>query len=83
MFFEQDDNLITITGRYNHEDGLIVGTIHGNVVSSRWIQSSNDRSGLFEFTIATDGQSFQGSWCYGTDVNRRDWYNGWDARRVK
>ena len=53
----------SITGSYskNGGQGQIQGTVSGNVLDGSWTET-NSRAGTFYFTMATDCQSFTGSW---------------------
>jgi hypothetical protein len=49
-----------ITGKYDHQDGIVSGTASGNVFSGIWKES--DDEGTMTFTLAPDEQSFTGTW---------------------
>jgi len=59
------------SGSYTYKNGVLGGSIAGNVFTGRWDQGSNDR-GVFRFTLAADGDSFVGSW-NGDDGQSGDW----------
>jgi hypothetical protein len=49
-----------VTGRYDFREGVVIGTVSGNILSGTWTEY--DDSGTFEFILAGDGQSFSGIW---------------------
>lgn len=54
----------SVTGTYTSGDGLIEGTISGDVLRGRWFERSGGRGGPLEFVLAPDGESFAGKWSY-------------------
>lgn len=68
----------TVTGEYIYDDGVISGTMDGNIFKGYWRESNNSKScgpynewsGPVVLRFAADGKSFTGSWGYcGTDIN--------------
>jgi hypothetical protein len=74
-----------ISGEYTHDKGKIEGTLEGNMIRGQWSESPSYQppkdAGDFEFTMAADGNSFQGKWRYGFDSG--SWRSGWNGERVR
>lgn len=75
MTLQQSGN--TVIGSYSYSGGQIQGTISGNNLVGGWTETSS-KTGTFDFTMATDCQSFSGKWRYGTVG---DWSGDWKGSR--
>lgn len=81
MVFTQDGE--KVTGTYPHDNGRIVGTVSGNILTATWSEAPSygppNDAGDVVFTLAADGMSFSGSWRYGSGTGK--WDGAWDATR--
>jgi hypothetical protein len=72
----------TVLGDYDWDQGLIVGTLEGDVLRGTWTEAPSRQpprdAGDFEFTMAEDCQSFTGRWRYGSS---EAWRQRWDGER--
>ena len=69
----------TVTGTYEHDDGRIIDAkLSGNTLTGTWVQSNG--SGGFEFIMAEDCDSFDGSW---TSDSPGDLGGEWSGVRVR
>ncbi len=59
VFYRDGDK---VTGKYNHMDGRIEGTIKGHILTGRWTQSNG--KGRFVFEFNDDFTAFTGKWSY-------------------
>jgi hypothetical protein len=70
----------SVDGSYASPDGRITGTISGQisggVLNYRWSEGSSTGSG--KFTLAADGNSFEGWWSSDASPDAR---NGWNGSR--
>lgn len=68
-----------VTGDYTHDQGKLKGTLSpdGRTITAKWSESPSYRApndgGMVKFTMAADGQSFQGIWGYGNNLNQKWW----------
>ena len=80
MRFTQTDG--TVNGDYDWDQGLITGTVTGNVLSATWTEAPSRQppsdAGDVEFTMAEGCASFTGKWRYGSDGELG---SSWDAER--
>ena len=73
-----------VTGTYENDDGQIVGTVSGNVLTGTWSEAptyspANNDAGDVELTISPDGNSFTGHWRYGSSGG---WAGSWSGNRI-
>ena len=62
-----------ITGNYESGNGTFDGFLNGNKLTGNWKNSSNARSGNFEFVFNSDFSSFSGKYGYNSDTPSRKW----------
>ena len=59
-----------VSGNYTHEQGMVTGTVSGNILSGVWAEAptytGSTDSGKFAVTLSTDGNAFSGTWGYGS-----------------
>lgn len=67
----------TARGAYQHEGGVLEGTVDGEVLSGTWREG--DRTGPCELTLDAAGNAFQGSWKEGADAG---WRGAWAGTRL-
>jgi hypothetical protein len=74
----------TVTGEYTHDSGKISGTVSGNKLIGTWSESPSynppSDAGDVEFTLSANGNSFDGSWRYGSTGSMS---GGWVGTRIK
>ena len=80
-----------VTGTYQYkfktgevQNGKISGTVEGNVLTFTWSEKSAKRStvGKGKFELASDGNSFKGSWTYdGPEPLGKG--GPWNGKRIK
>ena len=79
MQLMQSGNQVTAT--YTHDQGRIMGTVSGNILTGTWSESPSyqppDDAGDLILTMAPDGNTFTGNWRYGTNTGR--WDGTWNA----
>ena len=69
----------SVEGTYTHDEGHIVGTISGNVLTGRWDEAPTRKgpkdAGAVILTLAAQGTSFSGDWNYDGDGawHKNDW----------
>ena len=68
-----------VTGTYTTGDGLIEGTLKGDVLQGRWFERTGSRGGFLEFTLSEDGDSFTGRWTYQESP---DSISSWTGTRI-
>jgi hypothetical protein len=72
----------TVSGDYDWDQGLIEGTLDGDVLRGTWTEVPSREpprdAGDYEFTMAEDCQSFTGRWRYGSS---EAWRQSWDGAR--
>jgi hypothetical protein len=73
MVLQQSGNTVTGSGT----NVQVQGTVSGNHLVASWTLPT--ASGTFDFTMATDCQSFSGNWRYGTSGG---WAGDWTGTRV-
>ncbi|NPV61780.1 MAG: hypothetical protein HPY61_03975 [Methanotrichaceae archaeon] len=80
MQLQQSGN--RVNGTYTHDQGRIDGTAYGNRLVGTWSEAPSysppGDAGDMEFMMSEDGQSFSGSWRYGSDGG---WSGGWTGSR--
>jgi len=71
-----------VNGTYTHDQGRIDGTAYGNQLVGTWSEAPSylppDDGGDLELMMSEDGQSFSGSWRYGSEGS---WSGGWTGWR--
>ena len=67
-----------VTGTYERDNGRIEGTVSGNMLIGTWSQSAT--SGPFQFQLAGDCDSFEGSWRFSSSG---DWDGYWIGSRIR
>ena len=75
MVLQQSGDVVT--GTYERDDGRIEAIASGNMLTGTWEQSAT--SGTFEFRLADDCSSFEGSWRFGPSGG---WEGDWIGNRV-
>jgi hypothetical protein len=82
MVLEQNGN--TVTGRYEHDEGRISGTVQGGKLIGRWSEAPSygppQDAGDVELVISPGCNSLSGRWRYG---NSGDWDGDWTATRER
>ena len=68
-----------VTGIYESGNGTIIGTVEGNQLFGTWKNSSNSKTGKFEFIFNGDFSEFTGKFGYNSDTPTRKW----NGTRVK
>lgn len=68
-----------VTGTYTSGDGVIEGTVAGDIMRFRWLERGSGRGGPGAFTLSEDGNSFTGRWGYD-DVDQEP--DPWTGTRV-
>jgi len=67
----------SVTGTYEHDQGMIQGTVQGNKVIGTWSEYPSyappDDAGDFEFILSPDGNSFLGRWRYDSSGDWSEW----------
>ncbi len=76
MVLQQSGDVVT--GTYDYDNGRIEGTVAGNVLSGTWTQSAT--SGPFQFQLADDCNSFEGSWRFSSSGG---WDGNWAGTRLQ
>jgi hypothetical protein len=73
----------SVSGDYDWDQGLITGTVSGNVLRGTWNEAPSRQpptdAGEVELTMRDDCQSFTGRWRYGSS---EAWRIGWFGQRV-
>lgn len=66
-----------VTGTYSREEGKIVGTVSGNVLSGTWSEIPTylppKDAGDIEFVMSEDGLKFEGRWRYASEGQWFPW----------
>jgi len=62
-----------ITGNYEGGNGTVKGIIEGNRFTGTWKNSSNSRTGNFDFVFNSNNSSFTGKYGYNNDTPSRKW----------
>jgi hypothetical protein len=74
---------MSVSGDYDHDQGMISGSVSGNVLSATWMEVPSRKppsdAGDLAFTMAADCQSFTGTWRYGMSG---DMSAGWSGERI-
>ena len=74
----------TVTGEYASEQGELIGTVTGNVLTGIWTEAptrqapSDAGDFTFEMVDGSGCRSFTGTWRYGFSG---EWVGDWDAER--
>ncbi|MBA3726498.1 MAG: hypothetical protein H0W86_08600 [Armatimonadetes bacterium] len=68
-----------VAGTYTSGDGVIEGTVTGDIMRFRWLERGSGRGGPGAFTLSEDGNSFTGRWGYD-DVDQEP--GPWTGTRV-
>ena len=72
-----------VTGNYEHSNGIIVGTVSGNVLYGTWSEAPTytapDDAGDVQLTISPSGTTFTGSWRYGSSGG---WAGSWTGTTI-
>lgn len=71
-----------VEGEYNYAGGKITGTVKGNVLDFKWVQT-NDRAGVGKFYMTSDGNNFGGKWDYTQPPEAAGKGKGWTGTRIK
>lgn len=61
-------------GTYDFHDGIISGTLDGNVFTG--VYSETDSNGTFWFQLLADGNSFKGWYATSSDSNQHYYWRG-------
>lgn len=69
-------NGASVSGEYTYNDGLIEGTLSGNILTGTWKETSS--SGTIRFVFKSDGSGFTGKWAPGDNEPS----SGWDGQRI-
>ncbi|WP_298367072.1 hypothetical protein [uncultured Lutibacter sp.] len=77
MILNQNGNLVS--GNYEGGNGTIKGNIEGNRFFGTWKNSSNSRTGSFEFIFNSDLSAFTGKYGYNTATPTKKW----NGKKVK
>jgi hypothetical protein len=56
-----------VYGNYTGNDGVIEGRLRNGVLDFTWVERANNTRGAGQFSLADDGQSFEGTWWYDSD----------------
>jgi len=67
-----EEGYIHVSGSYGHDNGELSGTVDGNTLTGTWIETGND-TGRFQFTMSSDGESFNGKWGRKDGPLEHDW----------
>lgn len=60
-----------LIGCYEHDEGLLSGSVDGSVMKITWRENGGpDDGGPAILVFSPDGNSFRGFWWYGTDRNK-------------
>ncbi len=62
-----------VNGTYDGGRGTLAATLNGNKLSGTWKNSSNSKSGNFEFVFASDYSSFVGEFGYNSSAFSKKW----------
>ena len=73
-----------VSGNYEHDSGIIVGTVSGNVLAGTWSEeptysAAYNDAGDVELTMSPDGNTFTGYWRHGSSGG---WYSYWNGTRI-
>jgi len=78
MFLEQTGS--SVIGMYSESNGMINGTVGGSRLVGTWVDSYENEtvSGVFEFVLSADGNSFTGKWADTLEglANATEFWNG-------
>jgi hypothetical protein len=72
-----------VTGTYEHDNGMLVGTVSGNVLTGTWSEAPSysppDHAGDVQLTISPGGNSFNGGWRWGSSGG---WTMNWNGTKI-
>jgi hypothetical protein len=71
-----------VTGQFSGSDGSagnINGSVSGNTLRFRWVQSSDSQRGAGKFVLAADGRSFTGSYSFSDNPDAVE--GSWNGTR--
>jgi hypothetical protein len=71
-----------VTGQFSGSDGSagnINGSVSGNTLRFRWVQSSDSQRGAGKFVLASDGRSFTGSYSFSDNPDAVE--GSWNGTR--
>lgn len=78
MILIQQGNLVT--GNYEHDNGILEGTLTGNVITGKWKEDPTKEppfdAGLLKFEFNESMTTFTGYWKYGFD-EMSEWSGSW------
>lgn len=76
MTLHQTGNSVSGTYLYSDETYSISGTASGNTLTGTF-DEGNGYTGVFQFTLSSDGRSFSGRWHYDAEAE----WSGWSGTR--
>lgn len=76
MTLHQTGNSVSGSYVYSDETYFISGTASGNTLTGTF-DEGNGYTGVFQFTMSTNGQSFSGRWHYDSETE----WSGWSGSR--
>jgi len=81
MILSQSGN--QVTGSYEHSNGIITGTVSGNVLYGTWSEAPTytapDYAGDVQLTISPNGFTFTGGWRNGSSGS---WSMNWNGTKI-
>ena len=81
MILSQSGN--QVTGSYEHSNGIITGTVSGNILYGTWSEAPTytapDYAGDVQLTISPNGFTFTGGWRNGSSGS---WSMNWNGTKI-